>query len=155
MWTSVLPATVVTAVGAGVVAGEAVEGIARVPESHSRVTMTMLIGQALAQNTAILGFVVAILLWTASKGGDVAVGDWATSLPRIAACLGAGIAMGAGAMGPALGIGQVCSRACASVARNQANASLIQQTMFVGAAVSESTAIYSLVVAFLLYTFVG
>jgi len=140
-----------SAVGAGLVAGEAVEGIDRMPDSQSRVTLTMLIGQALAQNTSILGFVVAMLLLSSAPGGDLDIADWVGGLPRMAALLGAGFAMGAGAMGPALGIGFVGGRACAGIARNMDRSGLIQRTMFVGAAVSESTAIYSLVVALLLF----
>ena len=77
--------------------------------------------------------------------------DWAGTVGRAGALLGAGIAMGIGAFGPAVGIGFVGSRACAGVARNAKHAGAIQRTMFVGAAVSESTAIYSLVVALILY----
>ncbi len=140
-----------SAIGAGLVAGDAVEGICRVPEARGRITLTMLIAQALAQNTSILGFVIAMVLMR-SAGAATEMADWATGLPRMAAFLGAGFAMGAGAMGPALGIGYAGSRACASIARNVEKSGLIQRTMFVGAAVSESTAIYSLVIALLLWS---
>lgn len=139
------------AVGAGLVAGEAVEGVARVPDARSQVTLTMLIGQALAQNTSVLGFVVAMLLLSAGAGADVDIEDWAGNVPRMAALLGAAVAMGAGAFGPAMGIGIVGARACWGVARRSDHARAVQRTLFIGAAVSESTAIYSLVVALILY----
>ena len=144
-------AAIGSAVGAGLVSAEAVEGIGRMPETQPRVTLTMLIGQALAQNTSILGFVVAMLLFGTGGGAGVDITDWAGTIGRAGALLGAGIAMGIGAFGPAVGIGFVGSRACAGVARNAKHAGAIQRTMFVGAAVSESTAIYSLVVALILY----
>jgi ATP synthase F0 subunit c len=140
-----------SAVGSGLVAGDAVGGSCRAPEAGGRITLTMLIAQALAQNTSILGFVIAMMLWR-SAGAATEVVDWSEGLPKMAAFLGAGLAMGAGAMGPALGIGFAGSRACDTIARNVNQSGLIQRTMFVGAAVSESTAIYSLVIALLLWS---
>ncbi|MDP8220804.1 MAG: ATP synthase F0 subunit C [Candidatus Stygibacter frigidus] len=71
-------------------------------------------------------------------------------LARAAALLGAGIAMGIGALGPGLGEGFVAGKACEGIARAPEHASLITRTMLVGQAVSESTGIYSLVIALLL-----
>lgn len=71
-------------------------------------------------------------------------------LIRAAALLGAGIAMGFGAIGPGVGEGYAAGRACEGVARSPENAGLITRTMLVGQAVSESTGIYSLVIALLL-----
>jgi len=144
-----------SAVGAGLVAGEAVSGIARMPESRSRVTLAMLISQALAQNGAILGFVVTILLLGATQTVGIDSTDWAGLLPPMAAFLGAGIAMGAGANGPSVGIGYVGAEACAGIARNLKDSALIQRTMFIGSAVASSTSIYSLVVALLLWSIGG
>jgi len=66
------------------------------------------------------------------------------------ALLGAGIAMGLGAFGPGIGEGYAAGKALEGVARNPETAGLITRTMLVGQAVSESTGIYSLVVALLL-----
>ncbi|MDP8232993.1 MAG: ATP synthase F0 subunit C [Candidatus Zophobacter franzmannii] len=71
-------------------------------------------------------------------------------IAKAAALLGAGIAMGIGALGPGLGEGFVAGKACEGIARSPEHASLITRTMLIGQAVSESTGIYSLVVALLL-----
>ena len=71
-------------------------------------------------------------------------------IARAAALLGAGICMGLGALGPGVGEGFVAGKACEGIARSPEHAGLITRTMLVGQAVSESTGIYSLVIALLL-----
>lgn len=71
-------------------------------------------------------------------------------LVRAMALLGAGIAMGLGAIGPGVGEGYAAGKACEAVGRKPEEAGLLTRTMLVGQAVSESTGIYSLVVALLL-----
>jgi len=69
---------------------------------------------------------------------------------RGAAFLGAGIAMGFGAIGPGVGEGFAAGKACEGVARRPEEAGLLTRTMLIGQAVSESTGIYSLVIAIIL-----
>ena len=64
--------------------------------------------------------------------------------------LGAGLAMGLGAIGPGVGEGFAAGKACEAIGRKPEEAGLLTRTMLVGQAVSESTGIYSLVVALLL-----
>ncbi|QCQ23001.1 ATP synthase F0 subunit C [Desulfoglaeba alkanexedens] len=71
-------------------------------------------------------------------------------LIRAAALLGAGISMGLGAIGPGVGEGYAAGKACEAIGRKPEEAGLLTRTMLVGQAVSESTGIYSLVVALLL-----
>ena len=71
-------------------------------------------------------------------------------LVRAAALLGAGLSMGFGAIGPGVGEGIAAAKACEAIGRNPREAGLLTRTMLVGQAVSESTGIYSLVVALLL-----
>lgn len=71
-------------------------------------------------------------------------------LIKAAAFLGAGLAMGIGAIGPGIGEGLVASKACEAIGRNPGEAGLLTRTMLVGQAVSESTGIYALVIALLL-----
>ncbi|MBU1157646.1 MAG: ATP synthase F0 subunit C [Proteobacteria bacterium] len=71
-------------------------------------------------------------------------------LVRAAALMGAGISMGLGAIGPGVGEGFAAGKACEAIGRNPKEAGLLTRTMLVGQAVSESTGIYSLVVALLL-----
>jgi len=73
-----------------------------------------------------------------------------TLIVKASALLGAGICMGLGAIGPGIGEGFVGGKACEGIARSPENAGLITRTMLVGQAVSESTGIYSLVIALLL-----
>ncbi|MCB1195563.1 ATP synthase F0 subunit C [bacterium] len=69
---------------------------------------------------------------------------------KAAAMIGAGICMGFGAIGPGIGEGFAAGKACEGVAREPENANLITRTMLIGQAVSESTGIYSLVIALLM-----
>ncbi len=71
-------------------------------------------------------------------------------LIRAVSLLGAGLAMGLGAIGPGIGEGFAAGKACEGVSREPENAGLITRTMLIGQAVSESTGIYSLVIALLL-----
>jgi len=71
-------------------------------------------------------------------------------LIKMAALLGAGIAMGFGAIGPGIGEGFAAGKACEGVSKEPENAGLITRTMLIGQAVSESTGIYSLFIAILL-----
>ncbi len=69
---------------------------------------------------------------------------------KAAGLLGAGLAMGLGAIGPGVGEGMAAAKACEAIGRNPKEAGLLTRTMLVGQAVSESTGIYSLVIALLL-----
>ena len=71
-------------------------------------------------------------------------------LVRAMALLGAGICMGFGAIGPGIGEGFAAGKACEGISKNPEKADLITRTMLIGQAVSESTGIYSLVIALLL-----
>jgi len=71
-------------------------------------------------------------------------------LVRAASFIGAGLAMGLGAIGPGIGEGFVGGKACEAIGRNPDEAGLLTRTMLVAQAVAESTGIYSLVVALLL-----
>lgn len=68
--------------------------------------------------------------------------------------LAAGLCMGLGALGPALGEGIAVSKALESMARQPEMASELRTNMILGCAVTETTGIYSLVVA-LLIIFMG
>jgi ATP synthase F0 subunit c len=138
--------------GGGLIAGKALEAISRTPGATGKVTITMLLGQALSQNACILGFVVAMLLLLA-KGKGLEPGDenyWLTIITGMGRHVGAGLSIGLGAFGAAVGIGYAGSKAVEGVGANADHSSTIQRTMFVGMAVSESMAISSFVVAIML-----
>lgn len=69
---------------------------------------------------------------------------------KAAAMLGAGICMGFGAIGPGVGEGFAAGKACEGIARQPENQAIVTRTMLLGQAVSETTGIYSLVIAILL-----
>lgn len=49
-------------VGIGIAAGKASEAVARQPEAESKIMKMLLLGGALAEATAIYGFVIALLI---------------------------------------------------------------------------------------------
>ena len=57
-----LGAGIAALAGIGIAAGKATEAVARQPEAESKITKLLLLGGALAEATAIYGFVVAILI---------------------------------------------------------------------------------------------
>lgn len=65
------------------------------------------------------------------------------------ACLGAGIAMIAG-LGPGIGEGIAAGKAVEAAGRQPEYLGKIRTLMLIGQAVSESTGIYSLIIAFIL-----
>ena len=62
--------------------------------------------------------------------------------------LAKGIAMGLGALGPALGIGMIGAKAMEAIGRNPEAASKVLVPMLLASAFAEAVAIYALVVAF-------
>lgn len=64
--------------------------------------------------------------------------------------LGAGLAIGLGAIGPGIGIGLLVLGALQSIGRNPEAQGQIQTNMFIGIAFTEAVAIYALVVALIL-----
>ncbi|MCH7717863.1 MAG: ATP synthase F0 subunit C [Chloroflexi bacterium] len=61
--------------------------------------------------------------------------------------MGAGVAIGIGGAGPAIGIGMLVSKAMEALGRNPEAQSVIQTNMILGIAFAEAIAIYALVVA--------
>ena len=64
--------------------------------------------------------------------------------------LGAGLCMGIGAIGPGVGEGNAVGKALEAMARQPEMAGAIRTNMILGCAITETTGIYSLVVALLL-----
>ena len=64
--------------------------------------------------------------------------------------IGAGLCMGIGAIGPGVGEGNAVGKALEGMARQPEMADTIRTNMILGCAITESTGIYSLVVALLL-----
>ena len=66
------------------------------------------------------------------------------------AYLGSGLAIGIGAMGGAIGIGNIFSKSIESAARQPEALPLVQRLMFIGFALVEAQVLYALLVAFIL-----
>ena len=49
-------------VGIGIATGKAAEGISRQPEASGKIMSTTILGSALAEATAIYGFVIALII---------------------------------------------------------------------------------------------
>lgn len=76
--------------------------------------------------------------------------DYTDAIVTAAKYLGAGICMGIGAIGPGIGEGYAAGRACEGISRRPDESATLTKTMLVGQAVSETTGIYSLLVAMIL-----
>ena len=64
--------------------------------------------------------------------------------------IGAGLAIGLGAIGPGIGIGMLGAKAMEAIGRNPEAVGIIQTNMILGIAFAEAIAIYALVVAILI-----
>ena len=76
--------------------------------------------------------------------------EYVTALIGAARALGAGLCMGLGAIGPAIGEGNAVGKALEGMARQPEAASNLRTNMILGCAITETTGIYSLVIALLL-----
>ena len=124
-------------IGIGYATSKATEAVARQPEADGNVSKLLLLGSALAEATAIYGFVVGLLIILLLPGN---------SDPTIA--MGAGIAVLTG-LGAGAGIGVATSKASQSVARQPEADGKISKLLLLGSALAEATAIYGFVVGLL------
>jgi F-type H+-transporting ATPase subunit c len=64
--------------------------------------------------------------------------------------IGAGLCMGIGAIGPAIGEGNAVGHALDGMARQPEAAGTLRTNMILGCAITETTGIYSLLISFLI-----
>jgi len=76
--------------------------------------------------------------------------DMARAIMEAAKYIGAGIAMGFGAIGPAIGEGNIGASAMEAMARQPEMGGTLITRMLLAMAVTESTGLYSLLVALIL-----
>lgn len=69
---------------------------------------------------------------------------------KAACAIGAGLCMGIGAIGPAMGEGNAVGKALEGMARQPEAANALRTNMIIGCAITETTGIYSLLIAFLI-----
>ena len=72
------------------------------------------------------------------------------SLIIAAKAIGAGLCMGIGAIGPAIGEGNAVGKALEGMARQPEAAGNLRTNMILGCAITETTGIYSLLISFLI-----
>lgn len=130
------------AIGEGLAAAKANEAISRNPMSSGDIFKMMLVGQAVAETAAIFALVIGVLLLFTTGS--------AVSLVSASALLGAGLCMGFGAIGSGVGSGFPAGEACAGISRQPAMGGRLTTNMLIGAAVSQTPAIFAMVVAFML-----
>ncbi|MFP3981682.1 MAG: ATP synthase F0 subunit C, partial [Desulfobacterales bacterium] len=130
-------------VGAGFPAGQASLGIARQPAMSGSLSTNMLIGSAVCQTPAILAMVVALLLIFSDFSSMPLFPTWA-------ALLGAGLSTGLAAIGSGVGGGLAAGASCEGIARQPVSLGNVTTTMLVGQAVSQTPAIFGLLISFIL-----
>ena len=72
------------------------------------------------------------------------------AIVKAACAIAAGLCMGLGAIGPALGEGNAVSHALDGMARQPEAVGTLRTNMILGCAITETTGIYSLLISFLL-----
>lgn len=73
-----------------------------------------------------------------------------TAIVAVTSIVSAGLAIGIGVFGPAIGEGRAVDSALRSIAQQPDMAATLMRTLFVGLAMIESCAIYALVVSLIL-----
>lgn len=76
--------------------------------------------------------------------------DIAQAIVAAARALGAGLCMGIGAIGPAIGEGNAVGKALEGMARQPESQGMLRTNMILGCAIAETTGIYSLIISLLL-----
>ena len=69
---------------------------------------------------------------------------------KAACAIGAGLCMGIGAIGPAIGEGNAVGKALEGMARQPETAGTLRTNMIIGCAITETTGIYALLIAFMI-----
>lgn len=128
-------------VGAGLPGATAMKGIGKQPGASDAISINMIIGQAITQTSTIFALTVALLL---------VMSEPENTFIKTCSLLAAGIVMGFGAIGPGLGDGLVAKNANEGIAKDPEHAGLLTRSMVIGQAITETTDIYSIVVALIL-----
>jgi len=128
--------------GIGHIGREGVFALARQKGASGNIIKMMLVGQAACGTPGVFALLIALILLFPEFRYS--------SLPKVIALVSAGIAAGAGALGPGIGCGIVGAYSCQGVGINPKTDALILRTMLVAQAVSQTTAVYALIVALIL-----
>jgi len=135
--------------GAGYAGGQALKAMGRVPDKEATLLGNMLIGQALSQSVTIYALLIALMLLYSVPLQPVGLSMGVIVL-KSTALLASGICIGFGTIGSGIGIGQIAGEASISIAKLSKDSMSIMRVMFISSAVTQSTAVYALIVSFLL-----
>ena len=135
--------------GSGYTGAEACSGIGRTPSHSMAQTTNMLIAQAMAQTPAIYSLVVAILLLYTVQ--NVAVDE--NQLVKAFAYLGAAMSTGIGTFGAGVGSGYATGKCSKMMGRYLDYKANWMRMTIITSAVAQTTAIFALVISFLLIFF--
>lgn len=130
-------------IGSALPTGTSCLGTDRQPMMANKLTASMLVGSAVCQTPAIFAMVVSFILMFTNTAGQPVNPYWA-------AYLGAGLSTGLGAIGAGYGGGMAAQAGCEGAARQPEIADTMLKTTLVGQAVIQTTAIYGLLVSFVL-----
>jgi len=101
--------------------------------------------------TMLAVLLIAAPVVFATEATTAGTGDsYVNVLFAIGSMIGAGLAIGLGAIGAGAGIGNATNGACQAVGRNPGVQGKVMTVMLIGMAMAESVCIYALVVAFIL-----
>ncbi|GHS93103.1 hypothetical protein FACS1894139_01710 [Planctomycetales bacterium] len=129
--------------------GDAMDAMARCPEQSGKITMMMLVGQAVGQTPALFALVISLILIVESGECSRYV-DLSDQIAHTGRLLGMGISIGFGAIGSGLGSSDIGGKLCKALARAPQISGKLNNVYFVGVGVSQSCAIYAFVISLLL-----
>ncbi len=98
----------------------------------------------------VIAFLASATMALAAEAAPAGAVDYTKAIVLGCSLIGAGIAIGVGASGAGAGMGQAAGGGSVAVGRNPEAQGKIMLTMMVGMAMTESCAIYALVVSLIL-----
>lgn len=121
-------------------AQQAALAIARQPFFSRKIVNIMLLAQSLAQTPLIFGFIISLLIYNYL--------DTVNNITDAYRFIAAGLCIGLGTIGPAIGVGNFTKTACQSVGINPyANKKIFSFTL-ISIVIAESPVIFALIVSF-------
>jgi F0F1-type ATP synthase membrane subunit c/vacuolar-type H+-ATPase subunit K len=135
--------------GNGLIAADALEAIARTPRQTGKITVMMIVGQAVGQTPVLFSLVISLIL-IVNDGSFASYTTFNDQLLHAGRLLGMGLCIGLGAMGPGFGSSYIGGKLCEALAKTPAESQHLNNVYFVGVGVSQSCAIYAFVISLLL-----
>lgn len=129
-------------------AQRACESIARQPFFSQKIMRFMLITQSIIQTPIIFGFIIAIFI--RSQATII------TTFPEALKLIAAGLCIGLGSVGPAIGLAHFAQTACAGIGVNRESYAKLFSFTLISEAIIETPIIFAFVISLLiLYTPLG